>query len=95
MTKRTVFTTISQNEMKFEYKGKKFILKEQKVGVYGMGRCVSLYELDGVKKEFVKCVGWTQTDNHGGPSKECILRGIVRPSECQLPALNYVKSLLD
>jgi hypothetical protein len=94
--KRTVFTPISQNEVKFEYKDKKFILQEQKVGVYGQGRCVSLYELGGVKKEFVKCIGWTKSDNYdkdGG--KECVLRGIVTPIECQLPALTYVKSLLD
>jgi hypothetical protein len=94
-TKRTVFTTISQNEVKFTYKDKKFILQEQKVGVYGQGRCVSLYELGGVKKKFVKCIGWTKSDNYSNGGKECVLRGIVTPIECQLPALNYVKSLLD
>lgn len=95
MTKRTVFTPISQNEVKFEYKDKKFILQEQKIGVYGAGRAICLYELDGIKREFVKCIGWTKTDNYGLGGKECVLRGIVTPTECQLPALNYIKSLLD
>jgi len=96
MTKRTVFTPISPNEVKFTYKDKKFILSEGKVGVFGQGRCVRLYELDVVKKTFVKCIAWTKTDNYDrGGGKECVLRGLVTPIECQLPALNYVKSLLD
>ena len=90
------FTPISPNEVKFTYKDQKFILKEGKVGVYGQGLCVRLYGLDGIKKTFVKCIGWTKSDNYdNGGGKECVLRGIVTPIECQLPALTYVKSLLD
>ena len=89
------FTPISQNEVKFEYKKIKFVLEEKKVGVYGLGRCVSLYQLDGVQKTWIKGIGWTKTDNHGGPSKEILLSGIVTMEACKQPALKYVQSLLD
>jgi len=93
---RTKFSLISRNEIKFEYKKMKFVLEEKKQGVYGMGSAVLLHQLDGVTKTFVKTIGWTKTDNHDGEkNKECLLNGIVRFDDCKIPALNYVKSLID
>jgi hypothetical protein len=92
--KKVKFEYISQNEMKFEYKDMKFILQEQKVGVYGLGRCVSLYQLEGLKKTFVKCIGWTKTDNHGGPGKDCISLAITTMFNCRQLAVNYIDNLL-
>jgi hypothetical protein len=93
--KAVKFTPISQNEVKFEYKKIKFILAEKSQGVYGIGKAALLYQLDGVKTEFIKTIGWTRTDNHGGPSKEVMLPGIVTFEACKQPALKYVQSLLD
>jgi hypothetical protein len=89
------FEQISQNEVKFNYLGNKFILQEGKVGVYGLGRCVRLYQLDGLKKEFVKCIGWTKTDNHGGPDKDCITSTITTVENCKQLAVTYIKNLLE
>ena len=86
---------ISQNECKFEFKGLKFVLEEKKVGVYGLGRCVVINKLDGVDKTFVKTVGWTKTDNHGGPSKDCITSVITNFESCKQLALVYLENLLS
>jgi hypothetical protein len=88
------FEQISQNEIKFTYEGNKFILEEKKVGVYGLGRCVNLYQLDGLKKEFIKCIAWTKTDNHGGPGRECITSVITSFEACKQLALVYLEKLL-
>lgn len=89
------FVEISQNEIKFEYKKIKFILEEQKVGVYGMGRCINLHQLDGVQKTFIKCIGWTRTDNHGGPGIECLTKSFTNMSASKQLALTYIKNLLS
>jgi hypothetical protein len=89
------FKQIGQNEFKFSFAKTKFILAEKSVGVYGLGTCVSLYQLNGFKKEFLKCIGWTKSDNHGGPSKEVLLEGIVTMEECKQGAKYYVMSLLN
>jgi len=91
----THFKKIGQNEFKFTYGGHKFIISEKRVGVYGLGTCVSLYQLSGFKKEFLKCIGWTKSDNHGGPSKEVLLPGIVTMEQCKQGAEYYVISLLN
>jgi len=92
--KKVKFEYISQNEMKFEYKDMKFILQEKRVGVFGLGRCVSLYQLEGLKKTFVKCIGWTKTDNHGGPGKDCFSATITTMDSCKQLALVYIDNLL-
>ena len=89
------FTQIAPNELKFTYKGEKYLLREQSVGVYGMGRCHSLYQLNGIKREFIKGIGWTKSDNHGGASNEVYLPGIVTLEECKTGAEKYLKDLLD
>jgi len=89
------FIQLGQNEFKFSYQEKKYILAEKSVGVYGLGRCVSLYELDGIDKKFIKCIGWTKTDNHNGPSKEVYLQGIVSVEACKVGGIKYLKDLLS
>lgn len=89
------FTEISQNETKFTYKGTNFILVEGSVGTYGLGRCVRLNQLNGIKKEFVKCIGWTKSDNHGGPSNEVLLSGIVTLDECKTESVKYLEKLMS
>ena len=95
MSNKVQFIQIAPNEVKFEYKDNKFLLREKRAGVFGLGASVYLYQLEGVKKTFIKTIGWTHTDNHGGPGKECILNGIVKFEDCKQPALKYVQSLLD
>jgi hypothetical protein len=92
--KNVNFITISRNEVKFDYKNHKFLLKERKVGVYGLGYCVNLLQLEGLTKTFVKCIGWTKTDNHGGPDKDVLLPGIVTFADCKPAALKYIDALL-
>ena len=88
---------ISQNEDKFTHKGYNFIIEEDRLGVYGMGRAVRLYKLDGLKKEFVKCIGWTKTDNHGGGNRDngVLLNGIVTVEECKTESVKYLNDLLS
>jgi hypothetical protein len=95
MKKTVKFTMISQNECKFEFKGKKFILAEHNVGVFGLGRCVNIYELNEVTKKYVKTVGWTRSDNHGGPDKDCITSSIITFEACKQLALVYLENLLS
>jgi hypothetical protein len=94
MKKNIIFTEISQNEVRFTFKKMNFILEEKKVGVFGLGRCVNLYQLEGVKKSFVKCIGWTKTDNHGGPSTECMKSTIISFIACRFLAVEYLEKLL-
>jgi len=94
MKKQIKFEQISQNEVKFPFKGMGFLLEEKKVGVYGLGRCVNLYKLEGITKTFVKTVGWTKTDNHGGPSRECITSVITSTISCRQLAVDYLEKLL-
>ena len=89
------FTQISQNEARFTLQGMGFILEERKVGVYGLGRCVNLYKLEGVTKTYIKTIGWTKSDNHGGPSKECVTSDIVSFNKCQDLAVDYLEKLLE
>jgi len=95
MKKNVKFTMISQNECKFEFKGSKFLLSERSQGVYGLGLGVLLHELNGTDKKFIKTVGWTKSDNHGGPSKECITSEITTFENCKTLALNYLEKLLS
>ena len=93
--KKVQFKQISQNETKFTLQGRGFILVEGSIGVYGLGRAVRLYGLDGFTKTFIKCVGWTKTDNHGGPSKDCITSTITNFESCKQLAIVYLENLLD
>jgi hypothetical protein len=92
----TKFTQISNNEIKFKYKDYNFLLIEQKRGVYGAGKAVQLYQLDGVKKEHIKELAWTEDDGYGSMkesdayynSRYTTLNG------CKSLALDYLQKLL-
>lgn len=87
------FIQVDRTEIRFDYKGKKFLLKENKRGVYSAGTAVQLYELQGVTKTHVKEIGWTSTDNYG-PDKTAYLPGIVTMEECKKGAVQYVDSIM-
>lgn len=92
---QTKFTKVSDNEYKFEYKGHKFLLKENDRGVYGIGRAIQLYQLDGLKKEHIKEICWTKSDNHGGDKKnDSYLKGIHSWIAAQKGAIEYLEKLL-
>lgn len=92
----TKFTQVSDNEIKFKYKDFNFLLVEQKRGVYGAGRGVQLYQLDGLKKEHVKELAWTQTDNNRGmeESDAYYKERYTTLDGCKALALDYLKKLL-
>ena len=89
------FSKIADKEMRLDYKGMKFLLIQQKRGVYSNGAAVQLYSLDGVKKEHVKELGWVKGDGYGGENKSnSYLNGIVTWSECKQAAIDYLNSIL-
>lgn len=92
---KTNFVQIAQNEFKFKFMDKSFIIKERKVGCLGLGRCISLYQLDGVDMNYIKTIGWTKSDNHNGPGNNTVLKGIVTVEQCKTEALRYLEQLLS
>lgn len=94
MTNDPKFTTIDNSETLLEYKGHKFMLIERSRGVYGIGTAIQLYKLDGFDKKHIKELGWTKTDNHGGPDSTTYLRGIVTLSQCKEAAIKYIDSII-
>lgn len=87
------FIQVDRTEIRFDYKGKKFLLQEKKRGVYSAGLAVQLHELQGVEKIHVKEIGWTKTDNYG-PDKTAYLPGIVTMEECKTAAVKYIDLIL-
>ena len=90
-----MFRQISLTEVRFDYRGLKFILKEKSRGCLGIGNAVQLYQLDGMESKHIKEIGWTRTDNHSGPAKTAYLQGIVTFEDCKLAATKYIDSILD
>ena len=89
------FTQVAQNEVIFDIKKTRFILAEKDQGVYGMGKAILLYQMDGVKKEFIKTVGWIKSDNHDGHlKKDSILKGLVTWENCKTAAVKYLQTIL-
>lgn len=91
------FTKVSENEIKFEYKGYRFLLIESDRGVYGIGKAVQLYQLDALKKEHIKEIAWTKDDNHGGMKKSDAYDNtkLRTAKECESLALSYLYKLLQ
>ena len=87
-------TLIAPTEYKIEHNGAKFILKEQDAGVYGIGRSVQLYLLEGFEKKHLKSIGWTKSDNHSCSSmKDSCITSITTMDECKKAAVKYIDSL--
>ena len=90
------FARASANEMKMNYRDLKFLLVEKDRGVYGAGRAVQLYRLDGLDKVHIKEIGWTKSDNNMGCERsDAFLNGIVTFDQCVKAASNYIDVLLD
>jgi hypothetical protein len=95
MATKPKFTTVSSNEVRLDYKGNKFMLVEQNRGVYGIGRAIQLYLMEGFEKKHIKEIGWTKGDNHGGEFKDdSFLKGIVTGEDCKKAAIKYIDIIL-
>jgi len=93
--KKIVFEKISPNEVKFTINNQKLLLIEKDRGVYGSGRAISLYSLDGLQKNHIKEIGWTKSDNHRGElGNDSVLQGIHSWTKIQEAAVEYVEKLL-
>jgi len=90
------FTKISNNEIKFEYNGYKFLLVEQDRGVYSAGRAVQLYQLDGLDRKHIKEMAWTKNDNYGGmeESDAHYKSRLTTLDGCKSIAQDYLEKLL-
>ena len=89
------FTQVAPNEVRIDYKGHKFLLMEKSRGVYGMGKAVQLYLLDGFDKKHLKEVAWTQSDNHSGKDmKDALISHFATMDECKKAAIKYIDSML-
>jgi hypothetical protein len=92
------FTTVSGMETKVDYRGHKFILKEGAAGVYGMGKCMYLYELNGLNRKLLQTIGWTQVDGgYGthGKGESFLGKGIFTVEQCKVGAIKFIDSMLD
>ena len=89
------FTQVSPSEVRVDYRGIKFLLIERDRGVYGAGRAIQLYQLDGLIKTHIKEIGWTKSDNNGsgGMERACVTH-ITTWSECKAAAIKYIDSIL-
>lgn len=89
------FTQVSPNEVRIDHKDHKFLLIEQNRGVYGMGKSISLYHLDGFEKKHLKEVGWTKSDNHNSKGmKEALITVYTNMDDCKKAAVKYIDSLM-
>ncbi len=71
-----------------------FILKEMNIGVYGAGRAVQLYQLDGLKKNRIVCVGWTRSDGYERAFEDDLIKGVTTMDKIKEEAVNYIDKLL-
>jgi hypothetical protein len=90
------FTRVSGNEIKLEFDNSRFLLIEDRRGVYSIGKAVQLYQLDGLKKEHIKELAWTRSDNHGGmiSSTAHYKSDYTTLEGCQSIALDYLENIL-
>lgn len=90
------FKQISNNEVTFEYKGRKFLLQENDRGVYGMGRAVQLYLVQDFDKKHIKEMGWTKSDGGYGSYKksDAYIGGITTMQEIQKEVTNYIDEFI-
>lgn len=95
MTKEKIqFTQLSDFETKFRFNNYTFILRQQDRGFFGAGRSVSLYQLNGLKKEFIVGVGWLKADSQPD-FKDDLIKHISTMDEIKDVAVKYVEKLLS
>lgn len=91
---KPVFTQLSVDEVKINYRGMKFLLIEGDRGFYGAGRAIHLYKLeDNLDKKLMVEVGWTQTDNSHSPSG--LINHFTNWDECKIASIKYIDNLLS
>lgn len=90
-----LWTELSSNELRLDYKGNKFMLIESSRGVYGSGKAVQLYLMKGFEKEHIKEIGWTSSDGHGckGMEDACINK-MTTMVDCRDAAIKYIDKLI-
>jgi hypothetical protein len=89
------FTKIDESETLLEYKNYRFMLVERSRGVFGLGKAVQLYRLDGFDKKHIKELGWTKSDNHEGQDKGgSYLSGVVTYNQCKDAAVKYIDTIV-
>jgi hypothetical protein len=88
------FIQISPNEVKINYRGKKFLLKEKNRGIYGAGKAISLHELKELDTNFIKEIGWTNSDGQSKFDTETLLKKLSNWDECKTEAIKYIDTLL-
>ena len=92
------FTKVSENETRLDYRGHKFMLVEQRRGVYSGGRAIQLYLMEGFDKKHLKELGWTKSDGYYRPgdsdSKSACIQHITTLEECKKAALKYIDSVI-
>jgi hypothetical protein len=93
MKKKIKFEQIAPSEVKFDFDGHRFILEEGRIGTYGGCRAIRIYQLNGVKKEFVKCIGWISPDKYHS-RKECITSKDISMEDAKFLAVDYLEKLL-
>jgi hypothetical protein len=88
------FTPVSSSEVRLDYRGKKFLLRESDRGFYGAGRSVGLYVIDdNLDRKFLKSIGWTKPDSQ--PSfNDDYLKGIVTWSQIKAAAVEYLDKIM-
>ena len=92
MKAKAKFTTITENETRLDYKGNKFMLVEQNRGVYGSGRAIQLYLVEGFDKKHLKEIGWTKSDGSSSRADACITE-LTTMSACKEAAVKYIDAI--
>jgi hypothetical protein len=90
------FTKISETETRLDYRGHKFMLVEQRRGVYSAGRAIQLYLMEGFDKKHLRELGWTKSDGYCKDKdlKEAYIHRITTLEECKTAALKYIDSVI-
>jgi hypothetical protein len=91
---KPLWTDLSPNELRLDYKGNKFMLIEQKRGVYGGGKAIQLYLMKGFEKEHIKEIGWTQSDGYCKGIEDACINELTNMSFCKNAAIEYINKLL-
>ncbi len=95
MKQKIKFREISNTEVAFAHYDKKFLLREQRQGVFALGYAILLYELDGLNRKFVRTIGYTKSDNHDSEQKKTLLvQGIINWDKAKEVSVKYIGDLL-
>ena len=87
---------IDASTVKIATKTESFLLIEQSRGVYGSGKAIQLYHLNGIKQEHVKEIGWTRDDGYKTAKKEPgFIEGITTWENAIEGAKKYLKEVYD